>query len=203
MVAAWVLRRRGTRSFWPYIFVPGVLSWAGLYVGGLHPALALVPVLPWLPHAPRDPGLFVDHPGLPDDPLNRFERWWQTPVEVILFLFALTNAGVPLGSTGTATWIVLAAILVGKPLGITLSSLAVTAAGLHLPAGLRPRDLLVVGITAGIGFTVALFFATASFPPGETLQQAKLGALLSLSATGFAFAAAWMLRAGRFGSSAA
>jgi NhaA family Na+:H+ antiporter len=203
MVAAWALRRARTRSFWPYVLVPGALSWVGLYLGGLHPALALVPVLPWLPHAPRDPGLFVDPPALLDDPLNRFERWWRIPVQVILFFFALTNAGVPLGSTGTATWIVLAAILVGKPLGITLSSLAATAAGLHLPAGLRPRELLVVGVTAGIGFTVALFFATASFPPGETLQQAKLGALLSLTATVFALAAAWMLRAGRFGSRAA
>ena len=42
--------------------------------------------------------------------------------------------------------------------------------------------MLVLGVTAGIGFTVALFFTTASFDPGPTLDQAKLGALLSVSA---------------------
>jgi len=196
--AIWMLRRARTRSFWPYLLLPGSLSWAGLYVGGLHPALALVPILPLLPHASRDPGLFVESAERPHDPLNEFERWWQLPVEGILFLFALTNAGVPLGSTGVGTWVVLVAILVGKPLGITVSSIAATVGGLHLPEGVDRRDLVVVGVTAAIGFTVALFFATAAFPAGATLQEAKLGALFSLSAATLAPAAAWAMRAGRF-----
>ena len=37
-------------------------------------------------------------------------------------------------------------------------------------------------MTAGIGFTVALFFATAAFPPGAALDAAKMGALLSFLA---------------------
>ena len=171
-----------TRSFWPYVLVPGGLSWAGMYVGGLHPALALVPILPLLPH----------------DRLSDFRRWWQVPVEVILFLFALTNAGVPLGGTGLATWVVLAAILVGKPLGIAVSAALATAGGLRLPEGVGPRDLMIVGLIAAIGFTVALFFATAAFPTGTLLQEAKLGALFSLSAAALAPAAAWLMRAGRF-----
>lgn len=195
---AWILRRARTRSVWPYVLGPGGMSWAGLYLGGLHPALALVPILPLLPHARQDAGLFVDPPAHGDDPLSEFERWWQIPVEVILFFFALTNAGVPIDRTGIGTWVVLTAILVGKPLGITVSSGVASAAGLRLPAGLSGRDLLVVGIAAGIGFTVALFFATAAFPEGRTLQEAKLGALFSLSAAALAPAAAWLLRAGRF-----
>lgn len=197
-LATWMLRRARTRSFWPYLLLPGSLSWAGLYVGGLHPALALVPILPLLPHASRDPGLFVEPAERPHDPLSEFERWWQVPVEGILFLFALTNAGVPFGSTGTGTWVVLAAILIGKPFGITLSAAAATALGLHLPPGVLRRDLLIVGVTAAIGFTVALFFATAAFPAGAALQEAKLGALFSLSAAALAPAAAWLTRAGRF-----
>lgn len=93
---------------------------------------------------------------------------------------------------------VLAAILVGKPLGITLSALVATMTGLHLPAGLLRRDLVVVGLTAAIGFTVALFFATAAFPPGMTLAEANLGALFSLSAAVLGPAAAWAMRVGRF-----
>jgi NhaA family Na+:H+ antiporter len=146
--------------------------------------------------------MFVDPSHVPHDPLNEFERWWQLPVEGVLFLFALTNAGVQLGSTGIGTWVVLAAILVGKPLGITLSSLLAAASGMHLPPGLLRRDLVVVGVTGAIGFTVALFFATAAFPAGMTLAEAKLGALFSLSAALLAPAAAWAMRVGRFGSAA-
>lgn len=201
---AWALRRRGVASFWPYVLLGGGLSWTGLYAGGLHPVLALVPILPFVPRAPRDAGPFVDPAERPTDPLNAFERWWELPVEGILFLFALTNAGVPLVSSGPGTWVVLAAILVGKPLGISLFGLAAVGAGLRLPDRLSLRDVLVAGCTAAIGFTVALFFATAAFPQGSPLlDQAKLGALFSLVAALVAPAAARVLRVGRFARRAA
>ena len=179
---AWLLRRRDTRSFWPYILLPGVVSWFGFYVGGLHPALALVPILPFMPRAHRDPGLFVEPARALHDPLNEFEHWWSTPVEFVLFFFALTNAGVPLAGAGITTWIVLAALLVGKPGGIVLSTWLAERVGLQRPDGLGWGDLFTLGIAAGIGFTVALFFATAAFPAGVIQDQAKLGALLSVSA---------------------
>src|SRR5918992_626109 len=50
LFALW-LRRRRTRSFWPYVVGPGSLSWAALYLGGFHPALALVPFVPFMPHS--------------------------------------------------------------------------------------------------------------------------------------------------------
>ena len=76
--------------------------------------------------------------------------------------------------------------------------------GLHLPEQVNWRDLTVVGLAAGIGFTVALFFATAAFPPGRLLDEAKIGALLSVASAAAAFAAAAALKVGRFrGSSAA
>jgi NhaA family Na+:H+ antiporter len=49
-------------------------------------------------------------------------------------------------------------------------------------------DVAVVGLAAGIGFTVALFFATAAFPAGRVLDEAKMGALLSLLAAPLAVA---------------
>jgi NhaA family Na+:H+ antiporter len=186
-VAAFVLRARRTRSFWAYILGPGVISWWGFYLGGLHPALALVPVLPFLPHAKRDPGVMVDAPGL-HDPLTEFEHWWKAPVEFVLFFFALTNAGVPIGNTGIVTWIVLVSLLFGKPIGIVGATWIVERAGLQRPIGLGWSELTVLGVVAGIGFTVALFFTTASFAPGPTLDQAKLGALLSVSAGAAAIA---------------
>jgi hypothetical protein len=58
LLLAWWLRRRRTASFWPYVLGPGVLSWAALYWGGCHPALALVPIVPFMPHSAQDLGLF-------------------------------------------------------------------------------------------------------------------------------------------------
>jgi NhaA family Na+:H+ antiporter len=55
-------------------------------------------------------------------------------------------------------------------------------AGLRAPGGLGYRHTLVLGVAAGIGFTVALFFATAAFPLGPALDEAKMGALLSFVA---------------------
>ena len=40
----------------------------------------------------------------------------------------------------------------------------------------------MLGVAAGIGFTVALFFATAAFPPGAISTRSKMGALLSFLA---------------------
>jgi NhaA family Na+:H+ antiporter len=194
-LAQW-LRRQRTTNFWSYVAGAGVVSWFALYRGGLHPALALVPIIPFLPHAKRDPGLFVDAPHL-HDTLNAFEHWWKLPVQVILFFFGLVNAGVAVTSVGPGTWIVLAAILLGKPIGIVLSTALCVAAGLRRPAGVTWRDMTVLGIIAGIGFTVALFFATAAFPAGELLDQTKMGALLSFSASLLAIAAAFVLRVGR------
>lgn len=197
--AAWWLRRRRTLSFWPYIAVPGIISWIALFRGGLHPALALVPIMPFLPHAARDAGLFVDIEPAPRDALNQFEHWWTIPVQIILFFFGLVNAGVPLTSMGTGTWIVLIALLVGKPVGIGLFTLGAVAAGLRVPEGVKWREMLVVGVAAGIGFTVALFFCTAAFPPGARLDEAKMGALLSFGAAILTIVTAMVLRVGRFG----
>jgi NhaA family Na+:H+ antiporter len=169
-----------------------------LFWGGLHPALALVPIIPFLPHAASDPGLFVDAPSSARDALSEFEHHWKYPVQGILFFFGFANAGVPITEYGHGTWAVLIAILAGKPIGIGMAVAVAVAVGLKLPGQVGWRDIVVVGCTAGIGFTVALFFATASFPPGPQLDQAKLGALLSVASAAAAFGMAAVLRVGRF-----
>lgn len=180
-LAIWI-RRRQTRSFWGYVLGPGCLSWIALYFGGLHPALALVPIIPFMPHSAHDLGLFDPREELEADTLNRFQHWWATPVQGILLLFGFANAGVPFAQLGPGTYYVLAALLLGKPIGIVLFSQAARLAGGHLPAGLHVRDLILLGMAASVGFTVALFFATAAFPAGPALTQTKMAALLSFVA---------------------
>jgi Na+:H+ antiporter, NhaA family len=179
--ALW-LRRRQTHSFWPYLLGPGALSWAALYWGGFHPALALVPIVPFMPHGDRDQGLFTPAGHHLPDTLNRFEHWWATPVQFILLLFGFANAGVPFAQIGPGTFYVVAALLLGKPVGVLLFSSVARLAGAPLPPGLRGADLVLVGVVAAIGFTVSLFFATAAFPPGPALDETKMGALLSFIA---------------------
>jgi NhaA family Na+:H+ antiporter len=192
LMAVW-LRRRGTRSFWPYVVVPGGLSWAALYLGGFHPALALVPIVPFMPHSATDLGLFDPREEHRRETLDRFEHWWARPVQFILLLFGFANAGVPFAQIGPGTYYVLAALLVGKPMGVLLFANAARLMGASLPPGLRRGDLVIVGVAASIGFTVSLFFATAAFPAGDALAETKMGALLSFVAAPLALIAARLM----------
>jgi NhaA family Na+:H+ antiporter len=148
----------------------------GLYLGGIHPALAMVPIVPFMPA------------------LDSFERWWRVPVEGILLGFGFVNAGVPVSSVGPITWVVAGSLILGKPIGIVVTTLIAERAGFRRGQGLDYRGLVTLGILAGIGFTVALFFAMAAFPPGPILDQAKMGALFSFSAAVLGIAVARLLR---------
>jgi NhaA family Na+:H+ antiporter len=111
-----------------------------------------------------------------------FAKQWHAPVQIILFFFGFANAGVSFTSVGAPTWMIVGALLVGKPGGILLTTIAAVKGGLTRPAGMTNGDVAIVGLAAAIGFTVALFFATAAFPAGPILDQAKMGALLSFVA---------------------
>ncbi len=190
----WGMNRRGVTNFWWYLAIPGVISWVSFYQAGIHAALGLVPIIPTLPHASSDRGLFAET-GEELDTLNQFEHWWKEPVELFLGLFALVNAGVVLSSVGAGTWLVMAGLFVGKPLGIlAFSFAAVRLFGLGLPGGMTLKHVAVIGCIASLGFTVALFVSTAAFPdPGPIQDSVKMGALLSFLAPLFAFGLAYAL----------
>jgi NhaA family Na+:H+ antiporter len=164
-------------------------------MGGLHPALALVPVVPFMPHAKTDLGLFNAREDRRHDTLNAFEHWWKTPVQAVLLMFGLVNAGVPLSSVGEVTWMVLGSLIIGKPIGIVGLALLAGALGFPRARQLDVRTMVVLGVMADIGFTVALFFATAAFPiTSPHLDEAKMGALLSFLAAPLAIGLARVLK---------
>jgi Na+:H+ antiporter, NhaA family len=195
---ATILRRRKTTSFWPYILIGGGLSWSALLLGGVHPALALVPIIPFLPHATRDPGFFVDAPANALDTLNQFERWCRHPAQVALFLFGLITGGVPLHALDWGTLSMPIAIFVGKPIGLLIGVAFARSLGLHLPYHVGWRHLIVVAFMSTIGFTMALFFATVAIGPGAVLSEIKMGALLTLTGGLMALGVAWFVRVGIF-----
>jgi NhaA family Na+:H+ antiporter len=193
---AYVFRRMRVKSFWPYVLVGGGLSWCALYFSGFQPALALVPIVPFLPHARRDPGFFVDAAPGAHDALSRFEVWCRHPAQIALFLFGLVNAGVPLKALYLGTWSLPLTMIVARPVGLLVGVGVAVALRLHLPHGVTWRDIVVVGFISTIGFTMALFFATAAVGAGPTLSELKMGALLSVAGAVAAFASAAVLRTG-------
>lgn len=102
----------------------------------------------------------------------------------IMPVFALANAGVPLGgeTDGAAARSVVLGVatglVFGKPLGVLMFSWLTLRLGLSkLPTGLTWRHLAVLGSVAGVGFTMALFVAQLAFTDAHLLTGAKLGVI--------------------------
>jgi NhaA family Na+:H+ antiporter len=190
-------KRLGVLSFWPYVLAGGTLSWLALSYAGVHPAIALLPILPFVPHATRDPGFFVDALPGARDPLSKFERWSTYPNLAAVFLFGLVNGGVPLRGLENGTLVVPLAALVGKPVGVLAATGVAVAAGLHLTQRVGWRELVVIGIVAGAGFSMSLFFAAVSMAPGILLRETRMGALLTAAVVPLALLAGRLLRVGR------
>ena len=148
---------------------------------------------PFLPHPPRETKhLFEEDPG-DYSTLSRFETEWKLLVDFGLFMFGLANAGVEFSAVGTATWLVFCALLFGKTIGIFAMGILGEKCGFPLPDGMRKKHLLVAGIIAGIGFTVALFVAGEAFTDPTVQGAAKMGAMLSIAVFPIAVAAARLL----------
>lgn len=104
----------------------------------------------------------------------------------IMPVFALANAGVSLagGPLDSSSWSVVTAVAVGlilgKPVGVLLASwLALRLRIAALPIGMSFRHLGVLGVVAGVGFTMALFIAQLAFVDVKLLAAAKIGVLVA------------------------
>src|ERR687896_2128924 len=105
-------------------------------------------------------------------------------VFAIMPLFALANAGVPLGGgvvealTSPVALGIVAGLVVGKQLGITLFAWLAVRSGLsELPEGVGWRHVYGVGWLAGIGFTMSLFISDLAFSEDSLIEAAKVGIL--------------------------
>jgi NhaA family Na+:H+ antiporter len=105
---------------------------------------------------------------------------------VVLPLFALANAGVPVSAEAIGDALtsslgvgVLLGLVLGKPLGLLLGAwLAVRVTPGELPAGVTLSSILALGFVAGIGFTVALFISSLALPR-EYAAEAKVAILMA------------------------
>ncbi|MFB7500573.1 Na+/H+ antiporter NhaA [Streptomyces sp. NPDC056161] len=208
-VVVLLVRRAGVRHGAVYAFL-AVVAWAALLESGVDPVvigLAMGLVTYAYPASRSDleraSGLFRkfrEQPtpelerslraGLasavsPNERLQRMYHPWTS--YVVVPLFALANAGIPLGGeqlvrafTSPVTLGILLAYVLGKPLGILGASALATALSrgrLRLPVGWG--SVTAAGTLAGVGFTVSLLIATLAFR-GTDLENAKIGILSAL-----------------------
>jgi len=208
--AVFLMRGIGIASRLAYI-APGIVIWAGTYCAGIHPSLSGVIVGLLTPVKPSRVVEFPDNSKERVTTLPRPNTKMASPAERlqnalhgwvafgIMPLFALANAGVPISDidfAGDAKWAflgVLSGLTIGKPLGIVLLSWLAGWSGLiALPADVGWRHVAIIGMTGGIGFTMALFMAELAFDPGPLLEATKLAILC-----GSVFAGILSLLAGR------
>ncbi len=115
-------------------------------------------------------------------PLERLEHMLHPWMAfVIMPIFALANAGVPIemqALTQPVALAVAAGLALGKPLGILLfCGIAVRLGLASLPSGVNWMFLAGGAALAGIGFTMSLFLAGLALP-ADMLNAGKIGTLL-------------------------
>ena len=167
----------GVRRTGIYILV-GVVLWTAVLKSGVHATLAGVIVGFFIP-------LKEKHGRSPAKRLEHVLHPWVA--YLILPLFAFANAGVSLqgvtidGLTSILPLGIIAGLLIGKPLGISLFCwLALRLKVAQLPEGTNFQQIMAVGILCGIGFTMSIFIASLAFGSvdPELINWAKLGILI-------------------------
>lgn len=127
-----------------------------------------------------------------EPPLHELEHTLHPwVVFAIMPLFALANAGVPLGGglveamTSPVSLGIVLGLVLGKQIGVTLFAwLAVKSGASELPAGVGWRHVYGAGWLAGIGFTMSLFITDLAFADGSLVDAAKLGILVASVVSG-------------------
>jgi NhaA family Na+:H+ antiporter len=105
----------------------------------------------------------------------------------IMPVFALANAGIGFGSNDfgnpEVTSVILGvfvALVLGKPVGVIAASWLSVRLGLcSLPDGVNWRYVTLIGLLAGIGFTMSIFIAMLAFEQEHLIEAAKMGVLFA------------------------
>lgn len=179
----------------PYL-ICGALMWFLMLHSGVHATIAGVLLAFAIPFSARqDDG---------ESPSHRLEHVLHKPVTfIVLPLFALANTGIVIGSGWMQELIslnslgILAGLIIGKPLGITLVTLLALGIGLcRLPADLNWKHIVGAGLLGGIGFTMSIFITNLAFVGEADVINASKMAILLGSLTAGTLGFVWLMAFG-------
>ncbi len=178
IVIAWILlmKKVGVVSTSVYV-IAGAFLWFAIYKTGVHPTLAGVILGLLTPNIPRDESRSVIE--WLENKLHPFSAFIVVP------LFAFANTGVRISgetlsaaTTSLVAWGIFFGLVLGKPIGILISSLGAKKLKLvELPRGTNTRLLGATGSAAGIGFTVSIFIAQLAFKDNQIQDIAVLAVI--------------------------
>jgi NhaA family Na+:H+ antiporter len=182
----------------------GLALWLSLYKTGIHPTIAGVILGLLTPASPLIQQKYIDQEELTNletiDHVKESQKivkgsistveWLEHSIHpwssyFIVPLFAFTNSGIEISRVSiqgalnaSLFWAIFVGLVVGKPLGIFVSALAIKKFDIgDLPTGASLKEILATGMTAGIGFTVAIFISKLAFQDTAQQEQAIFGVL--------------------------
>jgi len=162
-----------------FYLIPGLFLWYFLHHSGIHATIAGVLLAFSIPTNISDTEI---------SPLEKLEHQLHFPVSFLIMpIFALTNTNITFtnemisGVTSTLGIGIILGLVAGKLLGINLFSLLAIKFKLSsLPHNSSWKQMIGVGLLAGIGFTMSIFIALLSFKNEIEIQnEAKFAILIA------------------------
>lgn len=168
----------------PYL-MGGAVMWFFMLKSGIHATIAGVLLAFAVPYSSKK--------NDEESPSHKLEQILHKPVLfLILPIFAMANTGLSISSNWAEELSsrnsigILAGLVIGKPLGISLLVFIVVHLGIcRLPIDLNWKHIFGAGLLGGIGFTMSIFITNLAFAgDAEIINASKFAILLASLAAG-------------------
>ncbi len=178
-----ILNRKNVHSLIPYL-IGGAVMWYCMLNSGVHATITGVLLAFVIPYGN----------GGKKTSSYRLQHFLHRPVAFfILPLFAIANTCIAIdsnwqeGLTHSNSYGIMAGLIIGKPIGITLFALVCVKLGIgSLPKDLKWKHILGAGMLGGIGFTMSIFITLLAFKNDgvEVITYSKIAILVASFVSG-------------------
>jgi NhaA family Na+:H+ antiporter len=178
-----LLNRLKVNNLIPYL-LGGLAMWYFMLNSGIHATITgviLAFTIPYGDGGKKTPSYFLQH--LLHKPVAFF----------ILPLFALANTAMPISANWDEGLLspnslgVILGLFLGKPIGILIfASIGVSLKLSSLPVDLKWKNIIGVGMLAGIGFTMSIFITQLAFTDQQIINDSKIAILIASLFSGIA-----------------
>lgn len=157
--------------------IGGIAMWYCMFHSGVHATISGVLLAFTIPFGKGEKSTLS----------YKIEDWLHEPVAYfILPVFALANTAITFGvawDTGLlepSSLGIFGGLIIGKPMGVLLFSfIAVTLGLCVLPKGMKWKQVIGLGMLAGIGFTMSIFITLLAYQDPHIITESKISILLA------------------------